>query len=51
MVQVGLDDGTETPIWHAGKSTKNLYYNNTRPSWRLWVSPARTPYSLTVPTR
>ncbi|MGO9545771.1 MAG: outer membrane beta-barrel protein [Rhodomicrobium sp.] len=29
MVQVGLDDGTETPIWHAGQSEKNLYYNNT----------------------
>ncbi|MGO9171694.1 MAG: outer membrane beta-barrel protein [Rhodomicrobium sp.] len=28
MVQVGLDDGTETPLWHSGKSEPNLFNLN-----------------------
>jgi Putative beta-barrel porin-2, OmpL-like. bbp2 len=25
MLQVGVDDGTETPLWHIGQTEKNLY--------------------------
>jgi hypothetical protein len=25
MVQIGIDDGTETPLWHIGSREKNLY--------------------------
>ena len=26
MIQLGITDGTETPLWHSGTQEKNLYY-------------------------
>jgi hypothetical protein len=33
MVQLGITDGTETPIWHSGTFERNLYTQNAAQTW------------------
>jgi hypothetical protein len=33
LIQLGLTDGTETPIWHSGTFEKNLYNSQVAQNW------------------
>jgi hypothetical protein len=46
MVQIGLDDGTETPLWHAGRYEKNLY---TAANAQTWLDNTYGPGAYTAP--
>jgi hypothetical protein len=47
MVQLGIDDGTETPLWHSGATLKNLY---TQAAAQMYLDNAFGPGAYTAPS-
>jgi hypothetical protein len=46
LIQLGLTDGTETPLWHSGTFEKNLY---TQAAAQAWLDNTYGPGAYTAP--